>query len=159
MYGAAFLDNYGVNCYGYNYKNTLILLGQKQDTLYFTINNDFKPQANSAASTAWAKDVKGSHGYIVMDVDNIMKNEYIIREFSKEFEEDDYYYENDKEDEIFNDLAYKAIDKISYIYFNITSPTSVELVVVMDDKQTNALKQYVDLVKPYMLTILASEAL
>lgn len=159
MYGAAFLDNYGVNCYGYNYKNTLILLGQKQDTLYFTVNNDFKPQANSAASKAWVKDVKGGHGYIVMDVDNIMKNEFIIREFSKEFEEDDYYYENDKEDEILNDLAYKAIDKISYIYFNLTSPTSVELVVVMDDKQTNALKQYVDLVKPYMLTILASEAL
>lgn len=159
MYGAAILDNYGVNCYGFNYKDALILLGQKQDTLYFTINNDFKPQANSAASKAWVKDVKDGHGYIVMDVDNIMKNEFIITEFSKEFEEDDYYYENDKEDEIFNDLAYKAIDKISCIYFNLTSPTSVELVVVMDDKQTNALKQYVDLVKPYMLTILASEAL
>ena len=164
MYGAGILDSYGANCYGFNYDDTLIMLGQKQDTLYLTVNNDFRTRSNSAASKAWVKDVKNSHGYIVVDVDNVLKNDFIVSTFREEFEKDDYYYddyyyEESKEDKIFNELAYKAIDKISYIYLSITSPTSVELVVVMDDKQTNALKQYVDLVKPYMLTILASEAL
>lgn len=164
MYGAGILDNYGANCYGFNYDDTLIMLGQKQDTLYLTVNNDFRTRSNSAASKAWVKDVENSHGYIVVDVDNVLKNDFIVSTFREEFEKDDYYYddyyyEESKEDKIFNELAYKAIDKISYIYLSITSPTSVELVVVMDDKQTNALKQYVDLVKPYMLTILASEAL
>lgn len=164
MYGAGILDSYGANCYGFNYDDTLIMLGQKQDTLYLTVNNDFRTRSNSAASKAWVKDVENSHGYIVVDVDNVLKNDFIVSTFREEFEKDDYYYddyyyEESKEDKIFNELAYKAIDKISYIYLSITSPTSVELVVVMDDKQTNALKQYVDLVKPYMLTILASEAL
>ena len=164
MYGAGILDSYGVNCYGFNYDDTLIMLGQKQDTLYLTVNNDFRTRSNSAASKAWVKDVKNSHGYIVVDVDNVLKNDFIVSTFREEFEKDDYYYddyyyEESEEDKLFNELAYKAIDKISYIYLSITSPTSVELVVVMDDKQTNALKQYVDLVKPYMLTILASEAL
>lgn len=159
MYGAGILNSYGANCYGFNYDDTLIMLGQKQDTLYLTVNNDFRTRSNSAASKAWVKDVKNSHGYIVVDVDNVLKNDFIVSTFREEFEKDDYYYEESKEDKIFNELAYKAIDKISYIYLSITSPTSVELVVVMDDKQANALKQYVDLVKPYMLTILASEAL
>ena len=142
QFGEGILNNYGNNTYGLTYAGVNFKLGQEDTTLFATINDEFKKQTNSATKRAWATDLKGSYGYIVMDIDNMMDNRYVsylYRKEMKSFDSTTAGYINN------------FVDSCSYAYININTPTSVQLVLVFDDRETNSLEQIVRQVVPMVI--------
>ena len=49
------------------------------------------------------------------------------------------------------DVYNKFVDICDYVYMSQSAPTAGELVIVLDDKQTNALQQIADIVMPIIV--------
>ena len=142
QFGEGLLNKYGKNTYGLSYGGFNFKLGQEEDTLFLTVNDDFKKQANPASNSAWVADVKGSYGYLVADIDNLMDNRFIAREYRKELK----YY-----DSVTAGYINNFVESCNYAYFTINTPTSVQLVLVFDDKETNSLEQIVRQLAPAVI--------
>ena len=142
QFGSGFLKKRGNNCYGIDYAGNRLTLGQEDNTLYATINENFEPQNVSAEETAWAHDVKDSYGYLVVDINNLMKNSYISAAFR-----DAMYYM----DSFSAELANNFVKSCSHAYLTIDTPTSAQLVLVFDDQETNSLEQLVRMFVPAII--------
>lgn len=142
QFGAGFLNNYGNSTYGLTYAGLNFKLGQADNVLFATVNDEFKQQDNSAKRSAWASDIEESYGYVVVDVNNMMDNHIVSNLYRQEmrgFDSTTAGYINN------------FVDSCSYAYFTINSPQSVQLVLVFEDKQTNALEQIVRQLAPVVI--------
>lgn len=142
QFGASFLETYSNNTYGLTYAGNNFKIGQQDETLYVTANSDFAVQANPATTRAWVADVDNSYGYFVIDIDNMMSNDYVKLLYRHEL--------NNMDSNIAGHIDTFA-KAFSYVYLNIDTPTSVELVLVFDDKQTNSLEQIVRMTVPIVI--------
>lgn len=122
-----------------------IALGQDDNVLHAGINTTYDRKANSAADANWVPSVENSLWYAVVDVDNLMSYSY-IKAANKEIMEDMDFIERD----IYN----KYIDLCDYAYISQMSLDEAEVVIVLDDKQTNALKQIVDVIMPTLSSLM-----
>jgi hypothetical protein len=120
-------DNYSLNFGGYYFT-----VGQQDDTLYATVNMDYKESLAPASDADWYKDIEDSYAYILLNADSIFNNSMISAMWRQVLNDID-----DAEAQYIDSLT-KAI---SYIYLTANTPTSAQLVIVFDDKQTNALEQ------------------
>jgi hypothetical protein len=142
QFGEGFLNNYGNNTYGLTYAGLNFKLGQADNVLFATVNDEFKQQDNSAKRSAWASDIEESYGYVVVDVNNMMDNHIVSNLYRQEmrgFDSTTAGYINN------------FVDSCSYAYFTINSPQSVQLVLVFEDKQTNSLEQIVRQLAPVVI--------
>jgi hypothetical protein len=142
QFGEGFLNNYGNNTYGLTYAGLNFKLGQANNVLFATVNDEFKQQDNSAKRSAWASDIEESYGYVVVDVNNMMDNHIVSNLYRQEmrgFDSTTAGYINN------------FVDSCSYAYFTINSPQSVQLVLVFEDKQTNSLEQIVRQLAPVVI--------
>lgn len=142
QFSEGFLNNYGNNTYGLTYAGLNFKLGQVDNVLFATVNDEFKQQDNSAKRSAWASDVEESYGYVVVDVNNMMDNNIVSNLYRQEmrgFDSTTAGYINN------------FVDSCSYAYFTINSPQSVQLVLVFEDKQTNSLEQIVRQLAPVVI--------
>ncbi len=142
QFGEGFLNNYGNNTYGLTYAGLNFKLGQVDNVLFATVNDEFKQQDNSAKRSAWASDIEESYGYVVVDVNNMMDNHIVSNLYRQEmrgFDSTTAGYINN------------FVDSCSYAYFTINSPQSVQLVLVFEDKQTNSLEQIVRQLAPVVI--------
>lgn len=120
-------DNYSLNFGGYYFT-----VGQQDDTIYATVNMDYKESLAPASDADWYKDIEDSYAYILLNADSIFNNSMISAMWRQVLNDID-----DAEAQYIDSLT-KAI---SYIYLTANTPTSAQLVIVFDDKQTNALEQ------------------
>ena len=142
QFGAGLLETYSNNTYGLTYAGNNFKIGQQDETLFVTANNNFTVQANSATTRAWVADVDNSYGYFVIDIDNILSNNYINKL---------YHHELNNMDSKTAGHIDSFAKAFSYVYLNIDTPTSAELVLVFDDKETNSLEQIVRMVVPIVI--------
>ena len=142
QFGQGILTNCGNNTYGLTYAGVNFKLGQQENTLFATVNDEFKEQTNSAVNRAWATDLKNSYGYFVVDIDNMMNNRCVS-----------YLYRDEMSGYDSTTASYitNFVNSCSYAYLNINTPTSVQLVLVFDDKETNSLEQIVRQVVPVVI--------
>ena len=120
-------DNYSLKFNGYHFT-----VGQQENTLYATVNMDYKSNPTPASDAAWYKDVNDSYAYMLLNVNSIFNNSLISAMWRQILNDVD-----DVNAQHIEDIA-KAF---SYIYLTINTPNSAQLVIVFDDKQTNALEQ------------------
>lgn len=147
QFGEGILTKYDDNRYGYTYDNFIFSLGQQDNTLFATVNNPFKPMANSASSKPWAKELAKGYGYFVVDIDNIIANRNIAPIYRSALEEMGSSANN----------VNKFVESFSYAYISIENPTTVKMVIAFDDKNTNSLEQIVKQVVPIAMSELTRE--
>ncbi len=148
QFGEGILTKYDNNRYGYTYDDFVFSLGQQNNTLFATVNNQFKPMANSASTKSWAKELANSYGYFVVDIDNIIANRNIAPIYRSALDEMNRTSANN---------VNKFVESFSYAYVTINTPTSVQMVVAFDDKKTNSLEQVVKQVVPIIMSEVTSE--
>jgi hypothetical protein len=105
---------------------------------------------NPATEAKWYEDVKDGYGYLVLNVDAMMRNPLISQYYNYAT-----YSMSDMEAEIVDDI----VDAVSYAYMNIDTPQSAQLVIVLDDKDTNSLEQIVNIVMPHVVREVAKDFL
>lgn len=129
--------HYKLSLMGYNFS-----MGQDDGLFHLGVNASPKTQMPSALDAAWAKDVEGTLGYMVVNVDALMDskfmqstNRYIEKQLLEEYRE----------------LYRNAAEMVSYIYASADSLESAEVVVVFDNAEVNALEQINALVLPTLM--------
>jgi hypothetical protein len=147
QFGEGFLTDCGDNRYGYTYDDLVFSLGQQDNTFFATVNNNFKPLANSAASKPWATELSNSYGYFVVDIDNIIANRNIAPFYRSALEEMGSSASH----------VSKFVESFSYAYITIDNPTTVKMVIAFDDKNTNSLEQIVKQVVPIAMSEITRE--
>ena len=139
QFGEGLLEKRGKNSYGFEFDVFDFTIGQTDEALYLTVNSDFKQQSSPATKSAWYTDMKNSYGYLVLDIDNLMDNSLVAssyRSFMRQM------------DKSFAETTTSFIDSCSYAYINATTPNSAQMVLVFDDRNTNALEQITRQVVP-----------
>lgn len=130
QFGADMLNQVNDNLYSLSFYGFNFYLGQQNDTLFATVNMEYKERLESAANARWADDVKDSYGYILIDLDNVVANDFVYYNCCKAFD--------------MNTASFKNIVKsLSHVYFSATSANSVEFVIAFDDENTNSLENIV----------------
>lgn len=145
QFAGGFLSRQDSNHYYGSFSGLNITLGQDNNVLHAGINTTYDRKANSAANANWIPSVENSLSYIVVDIDNLMGYSY-IQAANKEMMEDMDFIERD--------IYSKYIDIFDYAYVSQMSTNETEVVIVLDDKQTNALKQIVDVVMPTLSSLM-----
>lgn len=147
QFGSDMLTPAGRDTYSLYYDGNTIKLGQKEDTFFATINMDFEKCAASAATAAWAQDVKNCYSYLVVNIDSLMHNNAIASMYRQELQ-----YMDSQSATIIDNM----IDAVSYAYIGADDPTSAKMVIVFDDRQTNSLEQIVNTVTPLFVAGVAN---
>lgn len=101
------------------------------------------PKTPSALDCEWTKDIEGSYGYIVANVDAMMNgdllssaNKIIVRNIIDEY----------------RSIYTASMEAISYIYASAKGLDSAEVVVVFDNRSINALEQINSIVLPVLVS-------
>lgn len=133
--------------YSLNWMDNDFMMGQDNGLFYVGANMTPVEKGSSALNAKWAKDIEGSVSYVVLNIDALMTTE-----FMKVI--DTYVF--DQYLAILGDgsdyLTFReVIDIFSYVYVNAKDYNSSEIVVVFDDKKTNALEQINNLVMPAII--------
>jgi hypothetical protein len=150
QFGSGILKKRGDNLYGISYGGYSFAIGHTDNTLYATINSSFEKRENSATDSGWVADIDGSYGYLLMDVDNMMDNSLVSSTYNRQLRN------MDKDDAT---LVNNIVEMCDYAYMSLNAPNSLQFVIVLDDKNTNALEQIVKQVMPYVTQRAASEIL
>lgn len=150
QFGSGILKKRGDNLYGISYGGYSFAIGHTDNTLYATVNSSFEKRENSATESNWIADIDGSYGYLLMDVDNIMDNSLVSSTYNRQLRN------MDKDDAT---LVNNIVEMCDYAYMSLNTPNSLQFVIVLDDKNTNALEQIVKQVMPYVTQRAASEIL
>jgi hypothetical protein len=123
-----------------NYKFSM---GQDDNLFHLGVNMSPTPKTPSALDCEWAKDVDGTCGYFVANIDAMMNgdflrsvNKIIVRNIIDEYRS------------IYTD----SMEAISYIYASVKNTNSAEAVVVFDDISINALEQINSIVLPVLVS-------
>lgn len=150
QFGSGILKKRGDNLYGISYGGYSFAIGHTDNTLYATVNSSFEKRENSATESSWVADIDGSYGYLLMDVDNMMDNSLVSSTYNRQLRN------MDKDDAT---LVNNIVEMCDYAYMSLNAPNSLQFVIVLDDKNTNALEQIVKQVMPYVTQRAASEIL
>lgn len=124
-----------------------LYLGQQDNTLYAGINEYPILSSKPATEANWYYDIEGSVGYTVVNINALLNSNYI-----------DLAYNNwlNSLPSLDAELIRKTTTSLDYAYNRIDTEFTNEFVVVFKNKETNALKQLVDTITPYV-TLHASD--
>ncbi len=125
--------------YSLNWMDNDFMMGQDNGLFYVGANMTPVEKGSSALNAKWAKDIEGSVSYVVLNIDALMTTEFMKMM--------DTYLEGDSDYLVFREV----IDMFSYAYVDAKDYNSSEIVVVFDDKKTNALEQINNLVMPVII--------
>lgn len=125
--------------YSLNWMDNDFMMGQDNGLFYVGANMTPVEKGSSALNAKWAKDIEGSVSYVVLNIDALMATEFMKMM--------DTYLEDDSDYMVFREV----IDMFSYAYVDAKDYNSSEIVVVFDDKKTNALEQINNLVMPVII--------
>lgn len=151
QYAGGFLDKCGENLYSVSFAGNNLVVSQHDDNVFSVdLNNSLDIVRNPATEAKWYEDVKDGYGYLVLNVDAMMRNPLISQYYNYAT-----YSMSDMEAEIVDDI----VDAVSYAYMNIDTPQSAQLVIVLDDKDTNSLEQIVNIVMPHVVREVAKDFL
>lgn len=123
--------------------NYNLSMGQDEQLFHLGVNMSPNPKTPSALDCEWTKDIEGSYGYIVANIDAMMNgdllssaNKIIVRNIIDEYRS------------IYTD----SMEAISYIYASAKGLDSAEVVVVFDNRSINALEQINSIVLPVLVS-------
>ncbi|MBQ8366280.1 MAG: DUF4836 family protein [Alistipes sp.] len=119
-----------------------ISIGQDDNVFHAGINTTYDRKHGSVADADWLPYVEKSYSYVVVDVDNLMDYSYIEAANKMLMNDMDY---------VVRDMYAQYVDMCDYIYLSQPSLTEAEIVIVLKDEQTNALKQIVDVFMPTLV--------
>lgn len=122
--------------------NLKLYVGQEDNMFYAGINAQPLLSPNPATSAVWYGDVKGSVGYSVLNINSLLYCSYIDAAYNEWLSG---LSSADAE------LARGAISSLDYLYHRLDKRCANELVLVFKDRETNALKQIVDQLVPYVM--------
>lgn len=125
--------------YSLNWMDNDFMMGQDNGLFYVGANMTPVEKGSSALNAKWVKDIEGSVSYVVLNIDALMATEFMKMM--------DTYLEGDSDYLVFREV----IDMFSYAYVDAKDYNSSEIVVVFDDKKTNALEQINNLVMPAII--------
>lgn len=112
-----------------------IYFGQQDNILYASLNNLPEELPNSATTARWAKELNNCYGYVLVDIVNLLKQSFVESAMSE------LYYEIGPDGyTIFSNI----LNMFDYALLTNRSTSRSELSIVLNDKQTNSLKQIVD---------------
>ena len=131
-YGQGILTRESKNNYSLNFGGYDFAIGQQDDTLYATVNMDYKKSSTPATESKWYKDVVDSYAYMLINVDSIFENSLVATMWRQAIDN------MDKTEAKYIDNLIKAC---SYIYLTANTPNSAQFVIVFDDCQSNSLEQ------------------
>lgn len=144
QFAGGFLSRKDSNHYYGSLSGLNITLGQDDNVLHAGVNSTYTRKVNSVADADWLPSVKNSLSYVVVDADNLLGYSYI--------EAANTMIMNDM-DAMEKNIYRQFVDLVDYAYTSQMSATEAEIVIALDDEQTNALKQITDIIIP----ILSSE--
>lgn len=142
QFAGDYLDKVDATHYAYSIMDYDFTMGQDDNLFHIGVNMLPKAKASSALDAEWAKDIKGSYSYLVLNVDAFMDGRFMTA-VNQYIEED--MTRNERK------IYRQATGMVSYIYVVADSYESSKFVVVFDDKKTNALKQINTLVLPALI--------
>ena len=103
---------------------------------------EYTPSATPATEAEWFDDVKDSYAYLVLDINNIMDNDFIRNAYRQGL-----HGANSAEYAIIDSL----VNAMGYAYVVVEEKQAAKMVLVFDDKDTNSLEQVVDIVMPHLI--------
>ena len=143
QFAGGFLRKVDATHYTLQLMNYKFSMGQDEQLFHLGVNMSPDPKTPSALDSKWAKDVEGSYGYFVANIDAMMNgdflrsvNKIIVRNIIDEYRS------------IYTD----SMEAISYIYTSVKNTNSAEAVVVFDDISVNALEQINSIVLPVLVS-------
>lgn len=142
QFAGSFLRRQDSTHYSGGFGGFNITLGQDDNVFHAGINSPYVVRTESADTAEWFNDVEESYGYLVVDVENLMNCSYIAAANQALISD-----MNSESADVYN----KFVDICDYVYMSQSAPTTGELVIVLDDKQTNALQQIADIVMPIIM--------
>ena len=119
-----------------------VTFGQKENLLYISTAGVVAPKHNSATAASWYPAIQNSYAYAVVSISSLCS----IPEFMQEVENgirDEVGY-----DESMYQASMKVVKSLDYLLLTAPTPESVSLRLVLKNKHENALKQFVDIIKP-----------
>lgn len=121
------LQSDGKNKYSFDIdRSNTGYLGQKDGTFYVGVNSEFEKISASAVKARWFADVKNSYGYMVVDAKNL------VQEFRSDIIDEGGYE------------LMEVVGMLDYAYISCPTTKSFEFALVLNDKNTNALAQIVN---------------
>lgn len=148
QFGAGVLTREGEDHYSASLEGFDIALCQENNLLFASVNMPFATKERTATERPWAEEMDNSLSYMVVDIDNMMRNSF-IKMLSDDLKGDmDYDV---------RDIYQRAVDMVSYSYFVVNDITTVEFGIVFDDKRTNALEQITNIFLPLAVEEVTSE--
>jgi hypothetical protein len=143
QFAGGFLRKVDATHYTLQLMNYKFSMGQDEQLFHLGVNMSPDPKTPSALDSKWAKDVEGSYGYFVANIDAMMNgdflrsvNKIVVRNIIDEYRS------------IYTD----SMEAISYIYASVKNTNSAEAVVVFDDISINALEQINSIVLPVLVS-------
>jgi hypothetical protein len=143
QFAGGFLRKVDATHYTLQLMNYKFSMGQDEQLFHLGVNMSPDPKTPSALDSKWAKDVEGSYGYFVANIDAMMNgdflrsvNKIVVRNIIDEYRS------------IYTD----SMEAISYIYASVKNTNSAEAVVVFDDISVNALEQINSIVLPVLVS-------
>lgn len=150
QFGAGVLTREGEDHYSASLEGFDFTLCQENNLLFASVNMPFATKERTATERPWAEEMDNSLSYMVVDIDNMMRNSF-IKMLSDDLKGDmDYDV---------RDIYQRAVDMVSYSYFVVNDITTVEFGIVFDDKRTNALEQITNIFLPLAIEEVTSEIL
>lgn len=125
------------NCYNISIPNIGIdaFVGQQDNVLFAGINGEHAEAETPASECEWVDDVDDCRSYIMVDIDNLMNNNYYRQYYS--------YIINDIDDLMVKEGIDNIMESCDYIYLK-NNLHSAEFTIVLEDKETNALQQIIE---------------
>ena len=148
QFGAGIFTREGTDSYSASLEGFDFTICQENNLLFASVNMPFATKERTAAERPWAEKIDNSLSYMILDIDNIMKNDFIKLLSDELKEEMDYDV---------RDIYQRAVDMVSYSYFVVNDVTTVEFGIIFDDKRTNALEQITNLLLPLAVEEVTNE--
>ena len=130
MFAQGFAVETGADAYEASLDGNDLYFGQQGNTIYASINTEFKEHHMSALNARWAESVKDTYNYLLLDVNNLMEQSYVKAALSSIKRMMSY--------EIYNSIM-DIINMIDYAYFATRSVGNAEFAIVLKDKNNNSL--------------------
>ena len=123
-------------------KNIKLNAGHSDHLFYTGINTTLTDSPNPATHTKWYNDVNHSCGYTVLNINSMLYSSYIDATYN------DWLKTLSKSDaELMRDI----ISSLDYAYHRLDKDYTNELVLVLKNRDVNALKQLTNLFIPYTM--------
>lgn len=142
QYSMGLLRKAGDNHYMGQFGNFAITLQQNEGLLFGGVNMKPTKSENPATEAKWAKEIKESYYYFIVDFDNLMGSEFMASANKAIANAIDYEY---------RDMYLSLTNMFSYAYSTSNELLRSQAVVVLDNKEANALEQLSDVIIPVVI--------